>query len=309
MFGDTFSGTKVGDGDWRSPVILIGTGDATIRSATSAPAATIPTMRDSFALRAPHHGSARRGISTVIPSDLLRSASRFICTRSSIAVWQRRLDRDLELCRQRNIVAALGNRAKFPRSCTTVTHSAGRGITTRRQLGICRVHRLSARQGHHLAARSPERYRRCAPVFGVGAANGRWSWGQDPTPLTPHDETWGELSLRRLPDGKWILGGFLSSHYALGYRVLDSPPRCTTRHSNGRSSARRGRLRTTPSTGSRNCTADTFFRLATRYARGVGLAVSQWNTSHGWPYRVMQFRATLRDTTRSSHRTADQITR
>lgn len=21
--------------------------------------------------------------------------------------------------------------------------------------------------------------------------------------------------------------------------------------------------------------------------------VSQWNTAHGWPYRVMQFRATL----------------
>jgi hypothetical protein len=30
----------------------------------------------------------------------------------------------------------------------------------------------------------------------------------------------------------------------------------------------------------------------------VGLVVSQWNTSRGWPYRVMQFRVTLRDTTR-----------
>src|SRR5262249_44207455 len=27
-FGDTFSGRKVGQGDWRSPVVLIGTGDA-----------------------------------------------------------------------------------------------------------------------------------------------------------------------------------------------------------------------------------------------------------------------------------------
>jgi len=24
--------------------------------------------------------------------------------------------------------------------------------------------------------------------------------------------------------------------------------------------------------------------------------VSQWHTTHGWPYRAMQFRATLRDT-------------
>jgi hypothetical protein len=28
--------------------------------------------------------------------------------------------------------------------------------------------------------------------------------------------------------------------------------------------------------------------------------VSQWNTTHGWPYRAMQFRATLHDTTKSS---------
>jgi len=30
---------------------------------------------------------------------------------------------------------------------------------------------------------------------------------------------------------------------------------------------------------------------------GVGLLVSQWNTTHGWPYRAMQFRVTLHDTT------------
>jgi hypothetical protein len=28
VFGDTFSGHRVGDGEWRSPVVLIGTGDA-----------------------------------------------------------------------------------------------------------------------------------------------------------------------------------------------------------------------------------------------------------------------------------------
>jgi Domain of unknown function (DUF4185) len=28
VFGDTFSGRRVGEGDWRSPVALIGTGDA-----------------------------------------------------------------------------------------------------------------------------------------------------------------------------------------------------------------------------------------------------------------------------------------
>jgi len=34
---------------------------------------------------------------------------------------------------------------------------------------------------------------------------------------------------------------------------------------------------------------------------GVGLVVSQGNTDHGWPYRAMQFRATLHDTTQARH--------
>ena len=29
--------------------------------------------------------------------------------------------------------------------------------------------------------------------------------------------------MRRLATGTWILGGFLSSRYALGYRTIDSP--------------------------------------------------------------------------------------
>lgn len=39
VFGDTFAGDRVGRGDWRSPVILIGTGDADHRfTAEEAPA-------------------------------------------------------------------------------------------------------------------------------------------------------------------------------------------------------------------------------------------------------------------------------
>ena len=33
---------------------------------------------------------------------------------------------------------------------------------------------------------------------------------------------------------------------------------------------------------------------------GVGLVVSEWHTERGWPYRVMQFRATLRYMTKTS---------
>ena len=33
---------------------------------------------------------------------------------------------------------------------------------------------------------------------------------------------------------------------------------------------------------------------------GVGLVVSQWNTDTGWPYRTMQLRVALSDTTKAS---------
>ncbi len=32
---------------------------------------------------------------------------------------------------------------------------------------------------------------------------------------------------------------------------------------------------------------------------GVGLAVSQWHTTDGWPYRARQFKAALKDTTKT----------
>jgi hypothetical protein len=114
-------------------------------------------------------------------------------------------------------------------------------------------------------------------------------------PITPPGETWGELSLRRLAAGVWVLGGFVSSRYALGYRVLDSPTTglCEAPlqlpligsswddedHAGGRVAQLYGG----------------YLLPGSRVDRtgGVGLMVSQWNTAHGWPYRVMQFRATL----------------
>jgi hypothetical protein len=35
---------------------------------------------------------------------------------------------------------------------------------------------------------------------------------------------------------------------------------------------------------------------------GFGLVVSQWRTDSGWPYRAMQFKAPLRDTTKTPRR-------
>ena len=144
----------------------------------------------------------------------------------------------------------------------------------------------------------PENIGDLSHYSGWGRAAGRWSWGKEPTPLTPDGENWGELSLRRLAKDKWVLGGFLSSKYALSYRVIESP------------TAVHDAALQMPVVG---CAWDAEDHANSRVAQlyggyvlpgskldvvgGVGLVVSQWKTAHGWPYRTMQFRATLHDTT------------
>jgi Domain of unknown function (DUF4185) len=128
-----------------------------------------------------------------------------------------------------------------------------------------------------------------------GHTAGRGSWGGSATGLTPHGETWGELTFRRLGPGQWVLGGFLSSRYALGYRTLTAPtaPLATAPLQ-------------LPVTGCGwNEESHVDCRVAQLYGGyllpgsrldvpgGVGLVVSHWHTDRGWPYRVMQFRTTL----------------
>lgn len=104
-----------------------------------------------------------------------------------------------------------------------------------------------------------------------------------------------------MAQGKWILGGFLASKYALGYRVVDSP--VANMHTT---------LLQTPVVGSawggedhlRNHVAQLHGGYVLPGSRfdiegGIGLMVSQWNTATGWPYRAMQFKASLRDTTKT----------
>jgi Domain of unknown function (DUF4185) len=102
-----------------------------------------------------------------------------------------------------------------------------------------------------------------------------------------------------MAQGKWICGGFLASKYALGYRVVDSP--VANMHTTDVQ---------TPVLGSAwdaedhagNKVAQLYGGYVLPGSRleiqgGIGLVVSQWHTDTGWPYRAMQFKAELRDTT------------
>jgi hypothetical protein len=97
-----------------------------------------------------------------------------------------------------------------------------------------------------------------------------------------------------------VLGGFVSSKYALGYRVIESPtaeipaaPLQLPLAGTGWSSEDHTRSQVAQLYGGYPLPGSRVDRPG-----GVGLLVSQWNTARGWPYRVMQFRATLRDSSR-----------
>ena len=314
VFGDTFSGRRVGQGDWRSPVVLIGTGDADHEIVYERAGGEDPN----YARQLWHYvhddastGWSRSGISTVIPSDLLRVDDTLylhaIVNRGcGNVVWT-------EVWKSGDSGVSwthMGADANFPADlhggyaqCWSWDYDPDDGwvyvVSTgfQRNKGII----LMRVRPRHIGDRS--RY------SSWGCASGRWRWGDRATPITPAGERWGELTLRRLAPGKWILGGFLASQYALGYRVVDSPV---------------AMLHTTPLqipvVGSawrgedhlKNQVAQLYGGYVLPGSRldiegGIGLVVSQWNTSTGWPYRTMQFKAALKDTTKAVRRPEDPI--
>ncbi|MCW1957665.1 MAG: DUF4185 domain-containing protein [Mycobacterium sp.] len=299
VFGDTFSGHRVGSGDWRSPVILIGTGDATRPIVyTHAGGGDPRYARQLWHYRHRHNpGLLRRGISTVIPSDLLRVGDTLYLHAMvnqglhNVAWTETWRSDDSGLSWQK-----IGTRGKIPAGlysghaqCWTWDYDADDGWVYVVSTGFQRNKGLILRRVRPAHIGDQDRY--------LAWAGGRWGAVADV--ITPPGETWGELSLRRLDCRTWVLGGFLSSSYALGYRTIAAPTVDLTDVPVQR-----------PVLG---CGWDDEDHGGCQVAQlyggyllpgsrldapgGVGLVVSQWNTARGWPYRVMQFRVTLHDTT------------
>lgn len=298
VFGDTFSGNRVGEGSWRSPVILIGTGDA--RSAVRWERAGGPDPDFAEQLWFYRHDSGPRwdrgGFSTVLPSDLLRVDDALylhVMVNKGFpeVIWT-------EIWRSDDCGASwrhLG--AKFPATlhgglaqCWSWDYDPDDGWVYVVSTGFTRDKGVILRRVRPADIANPPRY------SGWGWANGRWGWGNEPTPITPPGERWGELSFRRLDRGSWILGGFLASRYALGYRTITGPT----------ANIHRAPIQSPVAGCGWDDEDHASCRVAQLYggyvmpgsrldvAGGVGLMVSQWNTETGWPYRVMQFRSTMR---------------
>jgi hypothetical protein len=178
VFGDTFSGNSVGEADWRSPVILIGTGDASHPITYHRAGGGNPDFAQQlwrYTHRAGRSGRPRRGITTVIPSDLLRVGGSLylhaIVNRGfSNVVWT-------EIWRSDDSGASwhhLG--AKFPAVCTMVTRNAGHGITPRSMAGStwCPL-AFSATRGSSCSesARNTSPIRPSTPAGDAPVASGR----------------------------------------------------------------------------------------------------------------------------------------
>lgn len=293
VFGDTFSGNKVGQGDWRSPVVLIGSGDATTPIRYQRAGGPDPE----YARQLWHYPHNERRISTVIPSDLLRVDDMLylhaIVNRGfGNVVWTeiwRSADSGVTWTRQ-------GRRTKFGAAlhdgyaqCWSWDYDPDDGWVYVASTGFQRDKGIIMRRVRPEHVGKPRRY------LCWGRVDGQWSWGHTPTPITPDGEAWGELTLRRLARNRWVLGGFASSEYAIGYRTITTPA------TDLRQVPVQHPLRGCSWTDEDHARG----RVAQLYGGhllpgswldspgGVGLIVSQWNTREGWPYRVMQFRATL----------------
>ena len=300
VFGDTFSGERVGEGAWRSPVVLIGSGDA----ATEVRYHRAGGAQPDYAHQLWHYRHDTRRISTVIPSDLLRVGDTLylhaIVNRGfGNVVWTEiwRSD-DNGVGWQR-----LGRRTRFAgglhrghAQCWSWDHDPDDGWVYVVSTGFQRDKGIILRRVRPEHLGTPRRY------VGWGYAAGRWEWGNEPTPITPAGETWGELSLRRIGAGRWILGGFVSSEYALGYRTISGPT--ANLHESELQLPLRG-CSWASEDHDRGRIAQLYGGHLLPGSRlgvpgGVGVLVSQWNTATGWPYRVMQFRVTLPDTVSTS---------
>jgi hypothetical protein len=306
VFGDTFSGPTVGQGDWRAPVALIGGGDTNNQIRYENAGGADPNYAQQLW---PYVHDAQPwnqgGISTVIPSDVL-------------------------VIGQTMYLHAIVNRGFGNVIWTGIWASSDNGVTWQ-EMGAKATFPASLYNGYaqlwswdynpddgwvYIVSTGFQRdkgiiLRRVRPgdiddmrkYSGWGWANNQWAWGNTPTPITPPAETWGELTLRRLETGTWILGGFLSSAYALGYRTIDSPT----------ANLYEAEVQT-PVVGTtwdaQNLANNQVAQLYGGYVLpgsqldvpgGVGLVISQWDTATGWPYRTMQFKVTLKDTTGPSN--------
>lgn len=299
VFGDTFKGVKVGSGDWRSPVILIGNGDPA--NAVKWDHAGGPDRNYAKQLWKYNHDAApwrNGGFSTVLPSDLLNvngvlylhvMVNRGLGNVLWTEIWRSNDGGHSWMHLGQNAkfdAAQSGNRVQ----CWAWDYNPDDGYVYIASDSFKRDSGIALRRV------KPEGIGDWRNYQNWGWDGTKWKWGHtSATAITPPDEKWGEIAFRRLDSGHWILGGFLASKYCIAYRVVDGP--LANMYTTPLQTVIRG-----GAWGAENHANGVVAQLYGGYIvpgskvdepNGVGIVVSQWNTKTNATYKVMQFRATL----------------
>ena len=217
-------------------------------------------------------GRPRRGISTVIPSDLLRVGDTLylhaIVNRGfGNVVWTEIWSSDDSGISWRH----LGDDAKFPAALHNGHAQCWSWITTRSTAGSTYVSTGFQRdKGIILRRVRSDNIARSEPLLGWGRAGGGGRGGRSDT-ADARRGTWGELSLA---DGERQVdpGGFLLSKYASGIGSLTPPPLCAVRRCRCRSSGVPETPRITLVTG-----CATLRRIRPRVRGSTWTAASAWS--------------------------------
>lgn len=302
VFGDTFSGGRVGEGDWRSPCGLIGTKGSDGHPVYNRAASPGGRWADQFWWY-PHNNPT---FSTVLPSDVVRLP-------------------DGALILHAMVVKGLGNTAwtelrKSTDGGKTWPHlgidfkasdDGGRRVMWTMELGDdgyvyimatgWRDRGITMRRVWWESMNTHAAYEPWTWTSDRG-----WHWGHHTAPASEIlPGRWGELNLRKV-SGKWVLTGFNAGTGRIEARVFDKPwsnlhtaPVTVIARNGPWEMDGRGDVCSQPYGGYvvPGSTLDT--------PDGFKVVVSQWNTGNsaagpaGWPYRCLAYHATVSSRTTS----------
>lgn len=290
IFGDTFSGGGVGQGDWRSPVLL--------RSPPGLPSGCIQftsAAGGNYAKQIIDYDRvANPGISTWLPSDAITIGDRMylhVIANSGLGNVVKS-----------QIAYSDDNGENWTLSDTAVwaadanDHLMQLWTWERGDDGYVYIFstKFISRDRSLILHRVPEDQLLNPSAYEPWGWNGsQWGWGNLATIVLGADERLGELSLRRI-EGTWVLAYFNAREYSITVKVLPHGPTSN--------------LYTAPTyapvlgghwgDGGERSTAP--IRVAQVYGayihpdstlHNLHLILSQWNTdpsANGWPYRSLQ---------------------
>jgi hypothetical protein len=299
VFGDTFERAGVGGPGWRSPVVLFADPDSVADgmrwTGSAGPGEYAHQVVDYRHGGFRRYGRRWRRVTTVLPTDLVTIGDEMylhvMACRGLGNVRRTELHRSHD-----------GGRSWEPTGTTwPADHLGGlfQVVTWETDAdgdwlyafstGFQRAHGLLLQRVRPERVADPDSWE----GWGFTPDDG-WAWGNPPTIVLPG--AYGEMGLRRVED-RWVLVLFDAGNYRIDALVLDHPtsnlheaPRTTLVHGAGWHDEDHAAGRVAQLYGG--------YVLPGSTLDDLHLVVSQWNTGTNWPYKAMQFRASLRDLVR-----------